>query len=138
MSDRRNIRETTYKVETKDNVYRERIVKNKTTGKVESHTMTDKAGKNVTPKKKEAPQKKIDNSIEVTKENAPFLQVRFLNELNKKINAQLVLLESIRNQMVEMNFYMAHLEPEDSRSQKKIYEHFDKLGIKLQGLHKNG
>jgi hypothetical protein len=123
--EKRNVQENTYKAKTKSgDIITEKISTNKDTGEV-TRKAFDKNGKNLVEEKKE------QGKIQVTNENAALVQVQLLNEIVKRLNV----LPNILNQLIEMNYYMAHLEPEEARDQNKINEHFEKLGIQLRELN---
>ena len=119
-------KQTTRKLKTdKGTIIHQKKV-NKDTGKLEKDVVLDEKGK------------KIQETIEVTNDNALIIMSKLLSNIDYRENLQTRFLEKIHIQLVEMNYYMAHIEelykkliPEDNRESKSILEHFDKLGIKL-------
>ena len=67
-----------------------------------------------------------NGQIQVTAENSPLLMVKMLENVCN-------LLHKINMQLVEINYYVNYLEPEEKRSpeNKKLVEHFAQRGIIL-------
>lgn len=125
MSETKNEKQTTYKVKNKDGkqVAEEKIVKDKKTGEVKSHTIKDSDGKDISPKQEGMLNQ---NDPDLFNKSAIY-QVGYLQAISK----QLSILPNILRQLIEMNYYMAHLEPKEKRDSEGLKDHFEGLGISL-------
>lgn len=116
-------RQTTRTIKTDKGDYLEQKIVDKDSGKVKQHTVLDPSGK------------KVQENITVTNENALLVMTKLLSNIDMRLQ-RMEKSKPVINQMymlmLEMNYYMAHLEPEDKRDAGSIKKHFEKMGIQLQ------
>jgi len=117
--------QTTRTHKTDKGAFLEQKLVDKKSGVLKKHTVLGPDGQ------------KVQETIQVNNENALIIMTKLLSNMDMRlqnIEKKTMYVEKIYILMLEMNYYMAHLEPEDKRESKAIIKHFEKIGIKLNSL----
>ena len=119
----KNEKQTTKKIKKEDGDYLHQKKIDKDTGKVTKDRLTDPSG-NV-----------LSETIEVTQSTAPLVQAKLLSNIDfrlQRLEGNFREMLKIYPLLLEMNYYLAHLEPEDKREDGAVLKHLEKCGIKIQ------